>query len=173
MLPTSLAFHARTSCTITATNPTFKNVTYSIRDRVPATRLNLIASSVRGGTVSPGSIISAHGTLLAARPAEVTTALCTGCSPAGFLPLSGFGFAPISGVGDETITNFNVSSFPFAGESWTSIGLVSNGYAVVGGGTHADVDYVNQSLPDEAAPNNVLAPFWTDLNPGPEPGAAR
>ena len=24
---------------------------------------------------------------------------------------------------------------------------------------------MNQSLPDAAAPNNVLAPFWTDLNP--------
>jgi hypothetical protein len=166
-VPTSLAFHARTSCTITATNPTFKNVTYSIRDRVPATRLNLIASSVRGGTVSPGSIISAHGTLLAARPAEVDTALCTGCSPAGFLPLfANFGIAPISGVGDETITNFNVSSFPFAGESWTKVGMVSDGYAVVGGGTQADVDFINQSLPDEAAPNNLLAPFWSDLLPG-------
>jgi hypothetical protein len=27
------------------------------------------------------------------------------------------------------------------------------------------VDFVNQFLPDPARPNNVLAPFWTDLNP--------
>ena len=29
----------------------------------------------------------------------------------------------------------------------------------------ADATAVNQSLPNAAAPNNVLAPFWTDLNP--------
>jgi hypothetical protein len=37
---------------------------------------------------------------------------------------------------------------------------------VVGGGTGADVDFINQELPDPTPPNNVLAPFWTDLNPG-------
>ena len=36
---------------------------------------------------------------------------------------------------------------------------------MVGGGTGADVNFVNQTLPDPAVPNNVLAPFWTDLNP--------
>jgi len=44
--------------------------------------------------------------------------------------------------------------------------VVSNGYLVVGGGTGADVQYFNQSLPDPTPPNNVLAPFWSDLNPG-------
>jgi hypothetical protein len=28
------------------------------------------------------------------------------------------------------------------------------------------VDFINQVLPDPTLPNNVLAPFWTDLNPG-------
>ncbi len=50
--------------------------------------------------------------------------------------------------------------------NYTQIGITSNGYAVVGGGTNADVDFINQSLPDPTPPNNVLAPFWTDLNPG-------
>jgi hypothetical protein len=35
---------------------------------------------------------------------------------------------------------------------------------VIGGGTGADVNYFPQSFPDAAKPNNVLAPFWTDLN---------
>ena len=28
----------------------------------------------------------------------------------------------------------------------------------------SDVQFVPQKMPDPAAPNNVLAPFWTDLN---------
>ena len=61
--------------------------------------------------------------------------------------------------------NFSTDPFEFAGETWTSIGMVSNGYAVVGGGDGADVDFINQILPDPTLPNNVLAPFWTDLDP--------
>jgi hypothetical protein len=71
----------------------------------------------------------------------------------------------VSGVGDETITNFNIPAFQFAGVTNTRVGFVSNGYLVVGGGTAADVQFINQFLPDPNRPNNVLAPFWTDLNP--------
>ena len=90
----------------------------------------------------------------------------SGTSAGGYLPLSGFGVTPVSGVGDETCTNFNVPSFAFAGKTWSSIGFVSDGYAVVGGCTGSpDIQFINQVLPDPARPNNVLAPFWTDLNP--------
>jgi len=58
-----------------------------------------------------------------------------------------------------------VPAFLYAGEIYDTIGIVSNGYIVVGGGTGADVNYINSDLPDAAQPNNVLAPFWTDLNP--------
>jgi hypothetical protein len=79
--------------------------------------------------------------------------------------LSGFGIAPLSGITDETLVNFSTYPFVYAGEIYSRIGMVSNGYAVVGGGDGADIDYINQILPDPARPNNVLAPFWTDLNP--------
>ena len=49
--------------------------------------------------------------------------------------------------------------------TYTRIGVVSNGYVVLGGGTAADINFINQNLPNPARPNNVLAPFWTDLNP--------
>jgi hypothetical protein len=69
------------------------------------------------------------------------------------------------GATDESIANFNVPSFDYAGENYSTIGIVSNGYIVVGGGTGADVNFINSDLPDAAIPNNTLAPFWTDLNP--------
>lgn len=67
---------------------------------------------------------------------------------------------------DDTITNFDVPPFTLAGNTYTSIGMASNGYAVLGGGTGADVAFRGQLFPDATPPNNVVAPFWTDLNPG-------
>jgi hypothetical protein len=52
------------------------------------------------------------------------------------------------------------------------VGVVSNGYLVIGGGTGADVNFAPQTFPNATRPNNVIAPFWTDLNP-PAGGAIR
>lgn len=67
--------------------------------------------------------------------------------------------------------NFNVPAFTYGSEVYDRIGVVSNGYIVVGGGGAADVNYEPSGFPGEEAPNNVLAPYWTDLNP--EFGAVR
>ena len=56
-------------------------------------------------------------------------------------------------------------AFTYGGQTYTEAGMVSDGYLVVGGGTGADIQFLNQNLPDPTRPNNVLAPFWTDLNP--------
>jgi hypothetical protein len=90
----------------------------------------------------------------------------TGDGPdGGYLDLSLLGVGPISGVGDDTITNFTVPTFYYGGESYTSIGVVSNGYVVVGGGNAADIVFTPQHFPAAARPNNVLALMWSDLNP--------
>ncbi|NII71000.1 S8 family serine peptidase [Microbacterium ulmi] len=105
------------------------------------------------------------GTLAGAK-APTITGVAPGTSPAGYLPLSLFGIAPTPGLGDETIANFNVPNFLYGGEVYNRIGITSNGYAVVGGGTSADVEFEPHpdDFPNPAAPNNVLAPYWTDLN---------
>ena len=79
--------------------------------------------------------------------------------------MSLFGIAPIAGVGDETIANFNVPAFKYGSETYTRVGVVSDGYVVIGGGTGTDVDFVAQPIPSAARPNNIVAPFWNDLNP--------
>jgi len=101
------------------------------------------------------------------------TAITLGSGPAGgYLPLSAFGIAPIAGVGDDTISNFDVPTFLFGGEPYSRVGVVSNGYLVLGGGTGADVTFAPQTFPNPTPPNNVIVPFWTDLNP-PAGGAIR
>ena len=98
----------------------------------------------------------------AARSTRITP---TAGPAGGYLPLSLFGIAPIAGVGDDTITNFNVPTFYYGGEPYTRIGVVSNGYLVLGGGDSGDIVFTPQHFPNAARPNNVLAPLWTDLNP--------
>jgi hypothetical protein len=167
--PTTFPRLTTTACQLKAVNTSFSTANVLLQDVLPA-RLGLVLSSVVGATPS-GNGLAFSGALAGAAPPSVTIA--PGTSPAGgYLPLSVFGIAPISGVGDDTITNFNVPAFVYAGETYNRVGVVSNGYLVVGGGTAADVSFLGQSFPNPAAPNNVLAPFWTDLNP-PAGGAIR
>ena len=88
----------------------------------------------------------------------------------GYIPLDAFGDT-VTPIGDEQIINFNVPSFVFAGQAYSTIGIDSNGYIVVGGGTAEDNNCCNLSRsPNPARPNNVLAPFWTDLDGTGAPG---
>ena len=91
-------------------------------------------------------------------------------SNAGYIPLADFGITPIA-IGDEQILNFNTAPFEFAGQSWNRIGVDSNGYLIVGGGIPEDNNCCNLPTgPDPARPNNVLAPFWSDLDGTAAPG---
>ena len=159
----TIAIGGTTTCRISATNTTFNTANVNITDNVPD-NLQVVSGSVTGAT-QVGNTLTFTGTLQGVQPPNVTIA--PGSSPAGgYLPLAAFGIGPIGGMGDETLVNFNVPAFTYAGTTYTRIGVVSDGYVVVGGGTAADIDFINQNLPDPARPNNVLAPWWTDLNPG-------
>lgn len=92
-----------------------------------------------------------------------------GGTAAGYIPLDAFGTAPTA-IGDEQLVNFNVPSFVYNGDTYSRIGIDSNGYVVVGGGDQSDNDCCNPALPGAARPNNVLAPFWTDLDGTGAPG---
>ncbi len=119
----------------------------------------------------PASIVNNavtwSGSLSPAVPPQVTS-ITAGGSPAGYLPLSLFGIAPFAAT-DDSITNFNVPQFFYGGEPYTRVGVVSNGYLVIGGGTGSDIVFTPQQFPNPNRPNNVVAPFWSDLNPPAAP----
>jgi hypothetical protein len=96
---------------------------------------------------------------------QATTVSVAPGSLFGYLPLSAFGVTPIAGVTDDSLFNSVLPSFSYTGQTWNSVGFSSNGYLVVGGANVADNTALNQALPQAGAPNNVLAPFWTNLNP--------
>jgi len=172
--PTTIAVSASAHCATTATNlaPNAASVSLSVQTR------SLRFENVVGGTPTGPHGVSASGTLSPAIPPQVTAIKDCGiaanscATPSGYLPLSALGVGPLSGVGDDTITNLNVPTFSYGSESYSRIGVVSNGYIVVGGGTNTDIVFHPQHFPNPARPNNVIAPFWTDLNPSPTGGGA-
>ena len=135
----------------------FTNIT------APATAIKKNDGVEWSGTLSP-AVPPQVSAINLANPADTPNG--------GYLPLSIFGIAPVAGVGDDTIANFNVPTFYYGGESYARVGVVSNGYLVIGGGEGADVNFAPQTFPNANRPNNVIAPFWTDLNP-PAGGAIR
>ena len=161
----SLAPGEATECTVTVTNNSFgSEANFDLSDVLPR-RLRLVNGSVDGATQTSSRSWSTSGTLFAASPPVVDAAVDPTASPAGYLPLSLFSALDL-GATDESIVNVTVPAFEYAGETWGTIGVVSNGYIVVGGGTGADVQFTNTNpFPDTGIPNNVLAPFWTDLDP--------
>jgi len=166
--PVSIALGGTTTCTITASNTTFAPANVNITDKLPS-QLKLIKGTVTGGTAA-GNTVTFSGALAGAQaPGVAIAAVDPATTPGeGYLPLSLFPtITPIAGIGDDTMTNFNVPSFTYAGQTYSRIGVGSNGIIVVGGSTGGtDATPTNQSLPNATPPNNVLAGFWTDLNPG-------
>ena len=157
--PASVQVRTASRCSVTAQNLLPAPAQVSLDVKAPR-NLNISTISEPGVPIRGG--FSWQGTL-SGSVAPTIDGISPG-PPDNYLPLAELGVAPVGGLGDESIANFTVAPYTYGGETYTSIGLTSNGYAVVGGGTAGDVDYRPQTLPNAAAPNNVLAPFWTDLD---------
>ena len=163
--PTTIANGATTTCVIEATNNSFGETVVDLDTTTPS---GLPIQSATGATLVNDKHARLHDvTLSGAQPG--VPAIASG-ELFGYLPLDAFGIAPIA-VGDEDIVNFSVPAFEFAGESWTALGVDSNGYLVAGGGTSEDNDCCTvPAIPNAAPPNSLLAPFWTDLDGTGAPG---
>jgi hypothetical protein len=165
-----LSFPARTGvshCTVTASNfgSTPANASINVSQVEKGKALNYQNVGAPGSVIGSGDGVQWSGTLSPAVPPSVNSLTPTTGPDGGYLALSVLGVPPVAGVGDDTITNFTVPTFYFGGEPYTRIGVVSNGYVVVGGGDSGDIVFTPQNFPNAARPNNTIAPLWTDLNP--------
>jgi hypothetical protein len=126
-----------------------------------------------GSVVGNGRGVQWSGTLSPAQAPPVNAMNdITGGGPAGgYLPMSALGVGPAAGFTDDSIQNFGVPTFYYGHEAYDSIGVVSNGYVVIGGGSSSDVNFTSQHFPNPARPNNVVSPFWTDLDPAAPTGS--
>ncbi len=169
---TTIARRTSTPCQTTVTNFASVPANYELSvESQPKRVVRLQNVGAPGVATSNG--FTAAGTLSPAEPPDIQSITPGGLF--GYLPLEDFGVPPLATFTDETLVNLSVEPFRYGGEVYDRIGITSNGYAVVGGGGSADLDFVPQTFPDPTSPNNVLAPFWTDLNPADAPatGAIR
>jgi subtilisin family serine protease len=162
--PTTIDVGDAATCNVSVTNNSPIESDTSALVRAPGgLKLKWVSGSDDVSSFSKG--FSWSGTLSPSIAPSINS-ITPGGSPNGsYLALSDLGVQPIAGMGDETITNFGVPSFEYGHESYSTVGVDSNGYVVVGGGTSQDNDCCTiQTLPDSAPPNNIVAPFWTDLD---------
>ncbi|HWM75544.1 MAG TPA: serine protease, partial [Nocardioides sp.] len=157
-VPSTVAKGAETECTVTAANNSFEEQAVELDSTVPRP---FVLTGVDGATQVNSRTVHDEATLAGIAPGVPALAPPGGF---GYLDLEAFGVAPTA-IGDEQILNFNVPSFVYAGQTWNRIGVDSNGYLIVGGGSSEDNNCCNlPGGPDPERPNNVLAPFWTDLD---------
>ena len=84
----------------------------------------------------------------------------------GYIPLAALGVAPTAFPTncDDGGTIFNVPSFTYNGQSYTQVIWSVNGTLEAGTDSGVASSFANQDFPDEEIPNNVLAPYWRDIN---------
>ena len=161
--PSTIARTETSTCEVTVQNDSLSPADV---EATSTTSKHLDVTGATDATVVDDHTVTAATTLPGRQPDSPTIAPG---SLFGYIPLDAFGITPIA-VGDEEALNFNVPEFVFAGQTFTQIGAVSDGYLVAGGATGQDVDFRPQTLPDPTRPNGVLAPFWTDLDGTGAPG---
>jgi YD repeat-containing protein len=169
--PTEIIRGESTSCVVEAQNLSAVPATASLRVQGPRNDRLLIQNVSAPGVPSEDGF-TWNGTLTPALPPTVDSLVVPASPPApsSYLPLSAFGIPTIGGMTDDTIVNFNTPSFLYGRENYTRLGVGSNGNVVIGGGTAPiDATPFPQVFPNAARPNNVLAPYWTDLNPPASP----
>ncbi len=150
----------RFGCAITMTNYLFSDAIVAMVDELPD-NMQLVSGSTVGGSEINGDVLY-NGSLRATNKPAVSL-VAPYSSAFGYVSLGGFGLTPITNnFSDDSIVNFSVPSFTYAGDQYTTIGINSNGYVVVGGGSSRTG--LPQVFPNGTPPNNVIAPFWTDLN---------
>lgn len=162
--PDTIALAATAACDVVATNHGFDPQVVDLRTTVDA-RLKILGAT--GGTLSGGVVTRSNVTLPGAAPGVPSV------GPGalfGYLALDGFGVTP-DPIGDEEIIVYDVPAFVYAGVTYTTIGVDSNGYVIAGESSSADNNCCDlPSGPSAAPPNAMLAPFWTDLDGTGAPG---
>jgi uncharacterized repeat protein (TIGR01451 family) len=92
-------------------------------------------------------------------------------APFGYFSLGAFGVTPRNAAGglpgncDDGAFLFNIPAFDYNGASYSQVIWSMNGTIEAGTASGSATSFANQNLPDPIAPNNILAPYWRDLNP--------
>jgi uncharacterized repeat protein (TIGR01451 family) len=144
---------------------------FDVSDVVPANTSFVTGSEtevVTGGeTLSPWSY--SGGTLTwSGRLDPTTQMLVASPSPFGYVSMADVGVPPLEcpencDDGGWTIDGFNIG---YQGKTYTDVIMSINGVVELGAVSGDPVTAGNERLPSANLQNNLLAPFWTDMNLG-------
>jgi hypothetical protein len=156
-----VALGGQTTCTYAVQNQTQTSTTVDLQATGDS---ELAVVGADQGAAVTGGTARAEDVPLPGRPSSPIQ-INPGSTFAGYYPLETIPIGPQT-IADDQILNYTVQPFRWNGATYTSIGISANGYAVVGGAdTTKDATAAPQDVPNASRPNNVLAPFWTDLTP--------
>ncbi len=154
-------------------NVTRKDLTYSITDTLPANTTYVDGSATGGATVTDG-VVSWNGVLGSTYGQEGNYTITTSADDAscqtpfgpGYLNLADLDIDPAADiVGDtKTFSAFTSGTYGFYGKSYQGLTFSDDGFLVYdGANNYAGEPYFAQTVPDAAAPNNVAAMLWQDM----------
>jgi uncharacterized repeat protein (TIGR01451 family) len=162
--PAGIARDKRTTCTITATNNGADAATISVRDKLPE-GLSIQRSSVAGATYDSATrTLSFAGQLPGRTLATMSIVSDTAGLPTGYVSLASLGVppSPCTETCDDAAVTYVAPAFTYNGASYDHVTMTTNGYLIVGDANSLAI--FNQRLPNPIEPNNVIAPYWTDLD---------
>ena len=156
-----------TACTVTATNNSSSSV--AVVDRRPR-RASKLCRSSRRHRCHASAAGKARRQRRSAAPAPGCPVDRSRCRPGRVPPAVRCSASRRTRSATRT-SSTSTSRRSCTAASRTPIGVDSNGYLVVGGGTVGRQRLLHRAAdPRPAPPNNLLAPFWTDLDGSAAPG---
>ena len=160
---TTLDFGASTTCDVTVQNQSFADTTVDI-DAKANDKLTITDAGEADTTGSAaGNQASIDDVPLAGKQLGVPS-LIAAEGYDGFVELADGSTVPDTIGDEEFLTYAGVGTITYNGQSYDEVNVNSNGYLVLGPVTSQDdVCCPPQASPDAAPPNNVIAPFWSDL----------
>ncbi|MFL5798199.1 MAG: S8 family serine peptidase [Actinomycetota bacterium] len=161
---TSLTVGQTATCTVTVSNTAGGSSGFDLSVATDADPAHLAITSPSKPAHPSGNGFTVQDTL-----SPYTSPLITQLKPdsgPAFVDLAARGISPVLGMRDESLVNVGTPGFQFGGRRYTAVAMTSNGCAVLGGAGPGAVSTHTQHFPDPALPNDVIAPMWTDLDPG-------
>jgi subtilisin family serine protease len=142
--------------------------TYTVTATVPSS-MTLDEESVTGEPMIDGNVITwtvAQESLFGAEAFYTKTtnaddATCALPFGGGYIDLAGFGINPGTFEGDSTFATFDVPA-NFLGTLYSSINISDDGF-IYFGSSNGETPWINQLLPNITEANNLVAPFWRDM----------
>ena len=158
-----------------APNVTHEDLTYSITDALPEGTTYVEGSATNGATFADG-VVSWSGVLNSTYGLEGNYTITTSAEDDSCETPFGPGYVDLFGVsggaikaqstitGDTTtFSAFAAGTYGFYGQDYQGLTFSDDGFLVYGDDNYDGEPWFAQSVPDVAAPNNVAALLWQDM----------